>query len=31
MVEIAAQMYHMALQHGQPHLIPADMRDQLIG
>ena len=31
MVEIAAQMYHMALQHGQPHLIPAAMRDQLIG
>lgn len=31
MVEIAAQMYHMALQHGQPHLIPADLRDQLIG
>lgn len=31
MVEIAAQMYHLALQHGQPHLIPADMRDQLIG
>lgn len=31
MVEIAAQIYHMALQHGQPHLIPADVGGQLIG
>lgn len=31
MVEIAAQIYHMALQHGQPHLIPADVGGRLIG
>ncbi len=31
MVEIAAQMYHLALQHGQPHLIPAAMHSQLAG
>lgn len=31
MVEIAAQMYHMALQHGQPHLIPAALHSQLTG
>ncbi len=31
MVEIAAQMYHLALQHGQPHLIPAALHGNLIG
>ena len=31
MVEIAAQIYHLALQHGQPHLIPADIGEGLIG
>ncbi|MCY4539310.1 MAG: class II aldolase/adducin family protein [Chloroflexi bacterium] len=31
MVEIAAQLYHMALQHGQPHLIPPEFSDRLLG
>ena len=31
MVEISAQLYHMALQHGQPHLIPDEFSDQLVG
>ena len=31
MVEIAAQLYHMALQHGQPHLIPPHFHDSLVG
>ena len=31
MVEIAAQLYHMALQHGQPHLIPQAFSDRLVG
>lgn len=31
MVEIAAQLYHMALQHGQPHLIPPEFSDRLVG
>lgn len=31
MVEIAAQLYHMALQHGQPHLIPQEFSDRLVG
>ena len=31
MVEIAAQLYHMALQHGQPHLIPEQYHDRLVG
>ena len=31
MVELAAQLYHMALQHGQPHLIPPEFSDRLLG
>lgn len=31
MVEISAQLYHMALQHGQPHLIPPEFSDRLVG
>ena len=31
MVEIAAQLYHMALQHGPPHLIPPEFSDRLVG
>ncbi|MCY4020134.1 MAG: class II aldolase/adducin family protein [Chloroflexi bacterium] len=31
MVEISAQLYHMALQHGQPHLIPPEFSDRLLG
>ena len=31
MVEISAQLYHMALQHGQPHLIPQEFSDRLVG
>ena len=31
MVEIAAQLYHMALQHGEPNLIPRKYADQLVG
>lgn len=31
MVEISAQLYHMALQHGEPHLIPEEFSDQLVG
>lgn len=31
MVEISAQLYHMALQHGQPHLIPPEFSDSLVG
>ena len=31
MVEIAAQLYHMALQHGQPHLIPPEFSERLVG
>ena len=31
MVEISAQLYHMALQHGEPHLIPPEFSDRLVG
>ena len=31
MVEISAQLYHMALQHGEPHQIPAKYHDLLVG
>ncbi len=31
MVEIAAQLYHMALQHGEPHRIPPQFSDRLLG
>ena len=31
MVEISAQLFHMALQHGQPHLIPPEFSDRLVG
>ena len=31
MVEIAAQLYHMALQHGEPHQIPRQFSDRLVG
>ncbi len=31
MVEIAAQLYHMALQHGEPHRIPPEYHDRLVG
>jgi ribulose-5-phosphate 4-epimerase/fuculose-1-phosphate aldolase len=31
MVEISAQLYHMALQHGEPHLIPEKYSDLLVG
>ncbi|MDE2950696.1 MAG: class II aldolase/adducin family protein [Chloroflexota bacterium] len=31
MVEISAQLYHLALQHGQPHLIPPEFSDRLVG
>ena len=31
MVEISAQLYHMALQHGEPHLIPERYHDRLVG
>ena len=31
MVEISAQLYHMALQHGEPHLIPKEFSDRLVG
>lgn len=31
MVEISAQLYHMALQHGEPHLIPERYHDILVG
>ena len=31
MVEISAQLYHMALQHGEPHLIPRRYHDRLVG
>ena len=31
MVEIAAQLYHMALQHGEPHQIPQQYHDRLVG
>ena len=31
MVEIAAQLYHMALQHGEPHRIPREFSDRLVG
>ena len=31
MVEISAQLFHMALQHGQPHLIPEEFHDRLVG
>ncbi len=31
MVEISAQLYHMALQHGEPHQIPQQYYDRLVG
>lgn len=31
MVEMAAQVYHMALQHGNPHLIPEEFHDVVVG
>ena len=31
MVEISAQLYHMALQHGEPHQIPEQYHDRLVG
>ncbi len=31
MVEISAQLYHLALQHGQPHLIPERYHGMLVG
>ncbi|MDE2637759.1 MAG: class II aldolase/adducin family protein [Chloroflexota bacterium] len=31
MVEISAQLYHMALQHGEPHQIPERYHDLLVG
>ena len=31
MVEISAQLYHMALQHGEPHQIPPEHHDRLVG
>ncbi len=31
MVEISAQLHHMALQHGEPHLIPKHYHDRLVG
>lgn len=31
MVEISAQLYHMALQHGEPHQIPPEYHDRLVG
>ena len=31
MVEISAQLYHMALQHGEPHRIPPEYHDRLVG
>ena len=31
MVEISAQLYHMALQHGEPHQIPETYYDRLVG
>ncbi len=31
MVEISAQLYHMALQHGEPHRIPEQYHDRLVG
>jgi ribulose-5-phosphate 4-epimerase/fuculose-1-phosphate aldolase len=31
MVEISAQLYHMALQHGEPHQIPPQYHDLLVG
>ena len=31
MVEISAQLHHMALQHGQPHLIPERYHGMLVG
>jgi len=31
MVEISAQLYHMALQHGEPHQIPPEYYDRLVG
>jgi ribulose-5-phosphate 4-epimerase/fuculose-1-phosphate aldolase len=31
MVEMAAQIYHMALQHGTPHEIPDGLKDKLVG
>ena len=31
MVEISAQLYHMALQHGEPHLIPPEYHHLLVG
>ena len=30
MVEISAQLYHMALQHGEPHQIPPEYHDRLL-
>ncbi len=31
MVEISAQLHHMALQHGEPHRIPDEYHDRLVG
>ena len=31
MVEISAQLYHMALQHGEPHQIPEQYHERLVG
>ena len=31
MVEMAAQVYHLALQHGQPHPIPDEFHDMVVG
>ncbi|MCY3796164.1 MAG: class II aldolase/adducin family protein [Chloroflexi bacterium] len=31
MVEISAQLYHMALGHGEPHRIPEQYHDRLVG
>ena len=31
MVEISAQLYHMALQHGEPRLIPERYHGMLVG
>jgi ribulose-5-phosphate 4-epimerase/fuculose-1-phosphate aldolase len=30
-VEMAAQVYHMALQHGTPHVIPEELHDLIVG